>query len=309
MSREIFINSERRCQVSFESVGPWYHLYTSGKTTGVILRDDDDFKYCMNLLARCCKEHPELIIVAFAIMDNHIHIVLSGDKAMIERMFAVFRRRLSRYLYSRYSASLPDTFSATAKEITDLKTLRNTIAYVHRNGYVVHSGYTPFTYPWGSGFSYFNIVPVTKELSLMTIDEQRRLLKGRVSPVMSDALLTDNGCVVPTFFCRVRLGMSMFRDAHHYYSQVSKSVESYAEIASDIDDGEFLTDQELFLELYKILKNDYSGLAVKDLSSAQKLDLARLLRFRFKSSNGQIRRLLNISQYDINAIFPKSVNN
>lgn len=32
--------------------------------------------------------------------------------------------------------------------ITSLQMLRNEIVYVHRNGYVVNSAFTPFSYPW-----------------------------------------------------------------------------------------------------------------------------------------------------------------
>lgn len=43
---------------------------------------------------------------------------------------------------------------------------------------------------------------------------------------------------------------------------------------------------------------------LKDLSRQQKLDLAVRLRREFRSSNGQIRRLLALSQYEIDSLFP-----
>ena len=96
----------------------------------------------------------------------------------------------------------------------------------------------------------------------------------------------------------------MFRDAHHYYYFLNKNIESYNEIATELDDSEFLTDSELFVQLSSVLKTDYATSTIKTLSKAQKLDLARRLRQTYRSSNGQIRRVLGLSQYDIDSLFP-----
>ena len=100
--------------------------------------------------------------------------------------------------------------------------------------------------------------------------------------------------------------MAIFRDAHHYFSMVSKNVEAYSELAAKIDDGEFLTDTELFTQVTKIVKSGYGLNALKDLSKAQKLDLARKLHYDYRSSNGQIRRTLGLTQYEVDSLFPLS---
>ena len=96
----------------------------------------------------------------------------------------------------------------------------------------------------------------------------------------------------------------MFRDAHHYFWMVSKDVEAYEEIAKDLDDGEFLTDTELFTQLWKYVKSAYGVSSLKELSQAQKIDLAKRLRYDYRSSNGQIRRVLGLSQYEVDSLFP-----
>ena len=98
----------------------------------------------------------------------------------------------------------------------------------------------------------------------------------------------------------------MFRNAHHYFSMVSKSVEAYSGIAAEVDDDEFLTDTELYAQIGRILRNQYQGLSLRNISKAQRLDLARTLRFEFRSSNDQIRRLLGLTKYEVDALFPLS---
>lgn len=96
----------------------------------------------------------------------------------------------------------------------------------------------------------------------------------------------------------------MFRDAHHYFNMVSKNVESYSGIAIELDDGEFLTDNELFSQLCKLLRTTYGVTSPKELTKQQKYDIAKKLHFDFRSSNGQIRRVLGITQYEIDTLFP-----
>ncbi|HBH07906.1 MAG TPA: hypothetical protein DDX40_00655, partial [Rikenellaceae bacterium] len=80
----------------------------------------------------------------------------------------------------------------------------------------------------------------------------------------------------------------------------------YGELANEIDDGEFLTDPELFTQVSKLLMQNYGTNSLRDLTRPQKLDLARRLRQDYHSSNGQIRRVLGLSQYDVDSLFPLS---
>ena len=77
------------------------------------------------------------------------------------------------------------------------------------------------------------------------------MFKGR-NPHLPGDYLVINGHIAPPSYCDIRLGMAMFRDAHHYFGMVSKDVEAYEEIAKDLDDGEFLTDTELFTEICQV---------------------------------------------------------
>lgn len=78
MKRLPYADAEKKCAVSFLGHGDWWHLYTPGNLTELLFRDDDDYRYVMNLMARCLAEVPGLAVVAFEVMSNHLHIVLCG---------------------------------------------------------------------------------------------------------------------------------------------------------------------------------------------------------------------------------------
>lgn len=306
MKKYSFREAEAKCEATFSyTKHDWWHLYTLGKDTSIIFSDDDDYRYSMNQMAKCSSEFPELTIVAFELMSNHLHIVLTGEEKRVNDFFAVFRHRLVRY-FAKRNVVLADEFKMTLKKIKDLASLRNVIVYVNRNGYVVQPNHTPFSYPWGTGFCYFNMEP--KGLPLlkdMPYRDLRKFFKAR-PPENPESMQMMNGYVMPSSYCAVKLGMAMFRDAHHYFSLLTKNVEEYLGIAKELDDGEFLTDNEMYAQLSKILQSVYGVSSVKELSKAQVRELAKKLHYEYRSSNGQVSRMLGLTKYDVDAMFPLS---
>ena len=293
----IFKERERCCEATFLDGEPYWHAYTSGKDTPLLFSLEEDFVFVMNVIAQSAALFPEVRIIAFEVMNNHFHFVVSADEKAVLTFWGFVRKRLVR------SFPLMKGLQITIKPIGDLGALRNNIVYTNRNGYVADSSHTPFSYPWGTGRYYFLDRPRGKTLARIFVDDKRRMFRCR-TPALPSGWEVSNGYVAPWNYCAVKLGMAMFRDAHNYFMMVSKNVEAYAELAVELDDGEFLTDTELFARLSALLRSDYGVFSIKDLVKPQKIDVARKLRYEFRSSNGQIRRVLGLSQYEIDSIFP-----
>lgn len=293
----IFKERERCCEATFLDGEPYWHAYTSGKDTPLLFSLEEDFVFVMNVIAQAAALFPEVRIIAFEVMNNHFHFVVSADEETVLTFWGFVRKRLVR------SFPLMKGLQITIKPIGDLGALRNNIVYTNRNGYVADSSHTPFSYPWGTGRYYFLDRPRGKTLARIFVDDKRRMFRCR-TPALPSGWEVSNGYVAPWNYCAVKLGMAMFRDAHHYFMMVSKNVEAYAELAAGLDDGEFLMDTELFARLSVLVRSDYDVSSIKDLTKPQRFDLARKLRYEFRSSNGQIRRMLGLSQYEIDSLFP-----
>lgn len=300
-----FSESERHCQMSFSMCGEVYHAYTSGREMPVLLTSVDDLAFTMNVIAYAAFTFRDAIkIVAFAVMNNHFHFVLAGSRTDISDFF--------RFIVKKLKRTIPGAGEMTLyfKPISDLGAMRNNIVYTNRNGYVANPDHTPFSYPWGTGRYYFNEIPSSATFADIGYNQNRTIFRGANVHLPADWPMeyehdgsSSAVYVAPGSYCAISLGMAMFRDAHQYFAMVSKNVEAYAGIAVDLDDGEFLTDQELFAEVLKILRSKYAGARVSDLSGAQKLDIVRTLHYDYRSSNGQIRRVLGIGQYDVDQMF------
>lgn len=297
-----YTEKEKLCETLFADGGNYWHVFTNGRDTPLLFASPDDFVFVMNVIAQAAACYfAEIKLITFAVMNNHFHFVISahGDGS-IHSFFDLLKKRLSR------SMPLVKPVTLNLKRITDLKSLRNNIVYVNRNGYVANPDCTPFNYPWGSGRFYFNDCNSGgTPYSDFYADFKRKMFRGREPKLPVDWLVRD-GYIVPGSYCAVKFGMSLFRDAHHYFSMVSKNVEAYSGVAVEIDDREYLTDSELFEQLLRIIRERYAQTSLKTLSGAQKQDLARCLHYDFRSSNAQIRRLLGLSHYEIAALFPLS---
>ena len=306
-----FSEREKTCEMTFWSSGPYWHAYTSGKETPILFAKNEDLVFAMNVIAQAAYEfRPQysadgrqcggVKIIAFEVMGNHFHFVVSGDRESILVFFALIRKRLSRTIEGVRNLEL------SLKPIEDLNALRNNIVYTNRNGYVADPGHTPFSYPWGSGRYYFNDVAFHQYYSDVFLGPRRLMFRGRAPELPEDWPMID-GYIAPPAFCAIKFGMGMFRDAHHYFNALTKNVEAYSELALELDDGEFLTDSELFSRVQSIVRDKYKATSIRDLTKPQKLDLARALHYDYRSSNGQIRRTLGLSQYEVDNLFPLSM--
>lgn len=307
-----FSQAERACEASFSKAGPYWHAYTSGKNTPIIFATEADLKFVMNVIAQAailfkpiCDAYGchigGLLIITFEVMNNHLHFVVSGEEEIIRAFFDYIRKRLKRTIPN---ANLLDL---QLKPIETLTALRNQIVYTNRNGYVAFSDYTPFSYPWGSGRYYYNEIPLNTKSSDYSVTQMRDLFRGRAPEIPENYLMIDD-YVAPSSYCAIKFGMSMFRDAHHYFYSLTKNVEAYSGVSADIDDDEFLTDAELFGKVIAIIRERYKTDSLNNLSKAQKIELAKVLRYEFHSSNGQIRRTLGLTQYEVDSLFPLRVN-
>ncbi len=292
-----FIEKEKYCEATFRSGEPYWHAYTSGKDTPLLFSREEDLVFVMNVVAQAAALSPEVRIIAFEVMNNHFHFVVSAEEKAVRAFWEYVRKRLSR--------SFPQmkALQIALKKISDLGALRNNIVYTNRNGYVADSAHTPFSYPWGTGRYYFLDWPEGKSLSSVFVDSRREMFRCR-TPELPGGWEVRDGYIAPWNYCSIKFGMSMFRDAHHYFALVSKNVEAYSELATVLGEGEFLTDMELFNRLGPLVRTDYGVSTIKDLAKSQKFDIARKLRFEYRSSNGQIRRVLGLSQYEIDSLFP-----
>ena len=302
-----FSEKERDCERTFEENGPYWHLYTDGTQMQDIFCSEEEFRTGMWTLAGAAHQQKDVRILTFQLMNNHLHKIFAGRKESGIEMFARFETRLRRSLAKTGRTIDWSRFKRDILPIENLKALRNEITYVNRNAFVANAAYTPDSYPWGGGCSYFNAWTGhlrTSRLGDLKVATQRELLHLRDVAQYADLREIDMMPFVPSF-CDTRLGESMFRDARSYFNSLTRNAEAFSQIASRLKDSIFLTDEELFAVMSVYINKEYSVKSSVQLNGEQKISVARHLHFGYNASNQQLRRLLRLDLAILEELFPQ----
>lgn len=301
-----FAEKERICESEFQISGPFHHLYSDGRRMEDFLCDEDDFRTAMTTLAVTSILSPEVSIITFELMSNHIHLILSGDNDDCMELFSRFKKRIRKVLLSKGKTVDWDSFCAEILPIETLTALRNEIIYVNRNGFVANPQYTPFSYPWGGGCAYF--IPYFRLLPTLSIREMgfnksRELTHFREVKTIETLRFVGDQVYIPSF-CRIDIGERMFRDARSYFHSLTRNAETFSQIAEKLKDSVFLTDDEMYAVAVRYAEQTYNNKLLASLSPDQKIQLAKELHFKYNASNQQIRRLLKLDISILNELFP-----
>ena len=89
----------------FFRAGTLIHLHTQPLEDDVLWRGNDEFNVILNYIAVGLM-HTRCRLLAFAIMSNHIHLILEGEMHDIEALFDKFLELLENYY--RYNGKKTD---------------------------------------------------------------------------------------------------------------------------------------------------------------------------------------------------------
>lgn len=300
------VRNEWELERLFRESGPFFHVHTRPLETGVIFMNDEERAVAMVYIAIAAML-AGVEVLAYALMSNHFHFILRGQEGRCKDFYAQLAKMLGMYFSRHGRTGVLDTVDdPIPTPITTLKQLRDEIAYVIRNPFVVRRDINPFAYTWCSGFLYFN--PMLSMLKLqpasaLTLREKRALTHSRDLSLPMDLALVD-GQVFPGSFVNYRLVESMFTDCRQYMFWVFKNVEAQVEVALRLGDKPSLADDDILSISLQICKKDFGAKGPSSLTEIQKYELAKRLKYDFYASNGQIARFTTLQPRAVDALFP-----
>lgn len=289
------------------SMTPVWHVCTPGENQCVLFRDSGDYRCGMNIVGVTAAEFVGSVdVLTFELMSNHVHFVLRGDKTSVENFFAYFYRKLRRLFIRQERLSDIRNFIAEYYIVDSEHYLRSLIAYVNRNGYVANVNKILFSYEWGANRYFFtDIKSIESKVLLSTFSKNRKEEFFHTKDIsFPDNYYLTNGYISPASYCKIEECESLYKSAHHYFSVVSKNVESFKDIAQIAGDKIFYTDEEIFSSCVHFAKKHFDKQKITMLDSNEKIELAKHLKFNFNASLKQISRLLKIEDTILNMLFP-----
>ncbi len=283
-----------------EKVG-YYHVCTDGNAIPWMFQDNEDFIAGVNRIALCfLRVHIE--VIAFILMDNHVHFVLYGSVLQCKQFINHYKMLTGRWIADKYGAKeylrlLP----AEIIRLDDEDSLLNALAYIDRNSIVAGYKYMPYEYPWGSARYIYRDMKYDRheyddlrEIKTMPILKQRSMFRTRLT-LPRDWKVDRRGMIYPGSFMDFSRIEKVFRSSSRYNYFMAKKLEGAVELQMHESRKTFMPDKDLRKVTKEISRDLYGVDDVRSLDVKSRLAIARKLRYDYASTVKQISRMLYLA--------------
>lgn len=277
-----------------------WHFSTDGNAVDFMFYDEQDFRDAMNRIYVVLDKY-DVIILAFVLMDTHVHFILYGEFEDCKRFVHEFVARTSRHISVRHGEthkfeSLPINY----QKIDSDRYLKTAICYVIKNPPVAGLPFMAWNYPWSSGPLYFNcgkswtMTPAKDGSALSELNTRERWSTLRSRLRTGDDPAMYDGIVLPGEYVAVDIVERLFKTArsYNYFLCISKEIdiESRAGYISRLS----IPIAEMRQHKNELCRSMFGVESIKSLNTQQRISLARSLHRKFNSSPKQVIRLCGL---------------
>ena len=269
----------------------YYHVCTDGNAIEWMFKDAADFIGGINRIGICAIE-TSVLVIAFILMDNHVHFVLYGTMPQCKKFLNKYKTLTGKWISGRYGLSrylkhLPSELILIENE----EQLLETIAYIDRNSIVAGYRQLPGEYPWGSARFMFRNQDAQngKVLAELNTKEIHETLKTW-SPLPKDWKIDKTGMLLPECFLRTDILESLFKSPVRYLYFLSKKLEGKIEMQQGTK--AFIPDKELRPITEDLSRKLFGTKDIRKLDFNSRILLARKLRYNYASTPKQIARMV-----------------
>lgn len=289
-----------------------WHFSTDGNAVEALFYDEEDFRTGMNRVYVVLKKY-DVIILAFCLMDTHIHFVLYGKFEDCNRFIREYLRRTSMWLSGKYSKinSLVE-LPVSREPVTDDSYLKTVICYVVRNAPVGGIPFNPYDYPWCSGSLYFRcdgqwtspawetLVKSAPKLSDLTRDRRRDLLKS-ADVEFDDAPVID-GLIFPGHYVAYEIVEAVFKTCKSYLYFMSRTKETDVDEHRGAISSLSIPIVELRQRKRELCRELFGQNDLRNLDTSKRIRLAKALKSRYDSSPRQIVKMCGLVYDEVSSM-------
>lgn len=139
--------------------GGIHHVTVRGNRRQLVFYDDHDRRRYLGELRRAVREH-DMSVLAYALMPNHVHLVVQDHERLLSRFMQLLNARYTRYMNKRHHLTghlYQGRFHA--RWVDRDSYLLEVTRYVHLNPVRAHLADRAETYPWSSYRVYVGMEP------------------------------------------------------------------------------------------------------------------------------------------------------
>ena len=286
-----------------EEMRKYYLVTTEHLEEGLWFREEGDFAVGMNHVAVQAALRPEVLVLAFILMSNHVHFVLYATEREAREFVEAIKCRYSQYLFRKYG--IREVLRRNEVDVREIKTdddeeaLERAIAYVQMNCVEARICAHPSQYPWGTGNVFFSVrtaLQQGKPIGSLSRRARARLLHSECDEIPDNWLVSDAGYVLPESYVKVSLVERIFRTPGrlNYFLNTSSKARKRPETGEDLP---AFKDQTILQALPDLCRSLFSKGSFNELTESEQREMIRQLRFRFSANVNQAARVCGLT-YD-----------
>lgn len=263
----------------------------------------------MNRIALCTaklKETFPVIVVAFCLMDNHIHVILYGSREACLKWMALYHKLTMMWQHShRETAPVDEPWEYDAWQVYDEEDLKQKIVYVFRNPMVARMGFTPHGYRWSSARLVFsdngNPIVGARPIGALSSYEFRNAFDSKIK-LPEEWLLLPDGLIWPGSYTDFKRVEKLFGHPRNYLFYMNQNVETeinqqmYAETIS-------LPDQDVARIAREKSLKQFGVEEIARLDVSERIQLCRSVRKETRASLKQLARIAHLPLAELRKIF------
>lgn len=278
-----------------------WHFSTDGNAVDIMFYDEDDFINGMNRVYVTLKAY-QVIILAFSLMDTHLHFILYGSFDECNRFMHDYVRRTSWYISVKHGESHKLESVPIHHQVVDNDLyLKRVICYTVKNAPVAGIPFNALDYPWSSAPLYFKRPNLwcsprwmeQQEESALGLNECRETLKTR-KHASSGNVRMMGALLFPGEYVAYEIVERIFKTCKSFNFFLCTTKEEDIDARGGVISLLSIPMQEMRQHKNEVCHELFGTKSVKRLSTQQRLRLARTLRSRYNSSLKQIIRLCGL---------------
>lgn len=289
-----------------------WHFFTKGDAVDSIFFGDEDFLFGMNRIFLTVRRY-KVIVLAFCLMDTHLHFILYGSCDECVRFMHEYLRRTSMFISAVHGSrkSLAD-IPVSHQAVTDGTYLKTAICYVLKNPPVAGLPYTALNYPWSSGSLYFSKKETWASPSWMSdgyfvpkhIGSREGRVVFRTNYSIEGEILVHGNFIFPGEYVAYGLVEELFRTCKSFNYFLCSSREADVEAREETMSMMSMPIRELRQHRDEIVSEVFKVTSLRNLNMRQRLVLAKKLKSRYGCSARQVCRVCGLVYDDVKTFLP-----
>ena len=277
-----------------------WHFSTDGNAVDAMFENDEDFIAGMNRIFVVVKGY-NVVILAFSLMDTHLHFILYGTFEECNRFMHEYVRRTSWYIsVTHHECNKLDGVPIRHQPVEDDFYLKIVICYTVKNAPVGGIMFNALDYPWSSGPLYFKRpghwssprwMDDLEGPGPMGVVKHRQTLRTRKDDEAQNGPRMIGQLVFPGEYVAYEIVERIFKTCKSFNFFLCITKEEDVDARGGSISLLSIPMQEMRQHKNEVCRELFGVNTVKGLSTEQRLRLARTLRSRYNSSIKQIVRL------------------